>query len=469
MSSWSPENSVITNLGNSLLANARLGLGAIKITRVVARENFEENISQAKRYTLADITSASIAQTGYVIDIKVTSYPDPEEEVETSLLTVRFTNEDLESASATYNLRQIIVLAQLINPNTQETIGDEVPYMVSQCDDEDDCDVMPAREINPTSFDYNLYIIHSGVESVTIEIRTTGYVFESEYNADKTEIWAAINSLESGSAGQSTNGITFETWSPVYNETHTSWSSEETGETESGVESAERFNDYSENHNIVTGLYSSAFGHNTEVLGGYSSAFGDNNYVGSDAPYSFIAGRYNSILAGNDNTIFGKLNEIKSGTSNVVSGSGCCLEDSNCIELNGYGVNVLKSNRSFIGGIQSDIKGASYSIINTFSSDIGLNASNTVAGSVIVGYNFDIQHRISNSLIVGRDIQSSDDISESLIVGKGISVEGSINAVGNNLTATGSCSSTFITGSSNSVNASQSSFISGNGNTVISS
>ncbi len=469
MSSWSPENSVITNLGNSLLANARLGLGAIKITRVVARENFEENISLAKQYTLADITSASIAQTGYVVDMKVTSYPDPEEEVETSLLTVRFTNEDLESASATYNLRQIIVLAQLINPNTQETIGDEVPYMVSQCDDEDDCDVMPAREINPTSFDYNLYIIHSGVESVAIEIRTTGYVFESEYNADKTEIWSAINSLESGSVGQGTNNLTFDTWSPTYNEDHTSWSSEETGDSESGVESAERFNDYSDNHNIVTGLYSSAFGHNTEVLSGYSAAFGDNNYVGSDAPYSFIAGRYNSVLVGSDNTIFGKLNEIKSGTSNVVSGGCCCLEDSEYTELSGYRVNVLKSNRSFIGGIQSNIKGASDSIIRTFSSDIGLNAFNSVMGSVVVGYNFDIPHKIGRSLIVGLDIQSSDDISESLIVGNGISVDGDINAVGNNLTATGSCLGTFITGSSNTVDVSQSSHISGSGNTVINS
>lgn len=469
MSSWSPENSVITNLGNSLLANARLGLGAIKITRVVARENFEENISQAKQYTLADITSASIAQTGYVVDMKVTSYPDPEEEVETSLLTVRFTNEDLASASATYNLRQIIVLAQLINPNTQETIGDEVPYMVSQCDDEDDCDVMPAREINPTSFDYNLYIIHSGVESVTIEIRTTGYVFESEYNADKTEIWAAINSLESGSVGQGTNGITFETWSPVYNKNHTSWSSEETGETELGVESAERFNDYSENHNIVTGLYSSAFGHNTEVLGGYSSAFGDNNYVGSDSLYSFVAGRYNSILSGTDNTVFGKFNEIKSGSSNTILGGSCCVEDSEYTEVNGFGINTNKVSRSIICGIQSDVKGVSDSIISVFSSTVGENTSNTITGSVVVGYSIDMQHKLDDSLVVGYDIQSTADLSESLIVGRGISVASGIYAVGHTLTATGSCLNTFITGSINTVNASQSSHISGSGNTISSS
>ena len=312
MSTWSPENSIVTNLGNSLLASARVGLGTIKVTRVVARENFESSMSTAREYTLSDITEQSIAQEGFILDTRVTDHPDPEEEVETSLITVRFSNDELESDSTTYNLRQIVILACLVDPLTQEE-GEEVPYMVSQCDDSTDCDVMPARASNPTSFDYDIYMIHSGVDSVTIEVRTSGYVWHGEFDAYKEEVEDSLEELEndmnSKMSGISTKDETFTSWVPTYSESHAEWEKDDS-DSVTGLTGAERFNSQNiSTTNIAVGVNSSAFGKDTESLNECSFTTGTDNY--NNSANSFISGRKNTARNGGSNFIVGEYNEIK--------------------------------------------------------------------------------------------------------------------------------------------------------------
>lgn len=324
MSTWSPQNSLITNLGNSLLASAGLGLGTIRVTRVLSRETFESTVSDVRGYTLADVTS-DFKQEGHIIDIRLTDYPDPEEEIETSLLTVRFSNEDLEDEDETYNLRQLVILASLVDAETQ-VAGEEVPYMVCQCDSSSDCDVMPARSVNPTSFDYNIYVIHSGVDEITINIRTSGYVWQEDFDSYKIEVNAKFDDMEDSFdeklVGVKNEGKTFTSWSPVYDETHTSWS-KTTEDEVTALEGAESFSQTDSDNNFATGSRSTSFGKDNEVLSENSFVTGLSNYINS--PHSFVAGSYNSVRLGGAthyaNTVFGAYNEIKGSSCNTVLGN----------------------------------------------------------------------------------------------------------------------------------------------------
>lgn len=372
MSSWLPENSIITNLGNSLLASARVGLGTIKITRVVSRETFESSMSTIRRYTLADITAASIAQEGYILNVRLTDFPDPEEEVETSLLTVRFSNEDLEDESTTYNLRQIIILACLVNTETQEE-GEEVPYMVCQCADSTECDIMPARSTNPTSFDYDIYVMHSGIDSITVEVRTSGFVWQEDFDEYKSQVEVDIGSLETDltdkMAGFSSKDDEVLTWIPSYNEDHSEWSKENSESTTICSQGSEIFNVHNSQHtNISSGENSSTFGKDSESLAEGSFTTGSNNY--NNAENSFISGNKNSIMQGSNNFISGNLNEIKSGDSNTVFGKSNLVSTDVSVSFT-FGEHLINSSsHSFVIGKYNESS-------NLFAFVIGNGSSNS--------------------------------------------------------------------------------------------
>ena len=344
MSTWSSENAIITNLGNYLLTNARLGKGRIQITRVVARENFEQSIGNARTYTLADITSESIAQTGIILGTRSATYPDPEDPVETSLLTVRFSNDDLPSSDTTYNLRQIVVMGQLIdipednNTPLAEDIG-EVPYMVLQCDSSSDCDVMPAREVNPTAFDYDIYVLHSGVDSITVSVRTEGYVWIDDFNDYKEEVSEdlgglddKIDSVQDNQIGVNAEGEEVTTWTPYWSDSsfgHQIWGYNDSSSTSVGGDGAERYNSHAakinDKNNIAVGARSAAFGGFTEALGENSFATGSYNYV--DNANSFVGGTKNAVKSVNSAS-FGTNNELKVNSSNaLVTGYANIIEN----------------------------------------------------------------------------------------------------------------------------------------------
>lgn len=356
MSTWSPENSVVTNLGSALLSQARIGLGTIKLTRVVARENFEASISNARTYTLSDITEQSIAQEGYIMDISVAKYPDPEEDIETSLMTVRFSNDDLEDSEATYNLRQIVVLASIVNTNTEEE-SEEVPYMVCQCDSSSDCDVMPARSLNPTSFDYDIYVLHAGVEEVNISVRTEGYVWQEDFDNYKTEVLASLEelgeSLQDKFAGINATNETFTSWTPTYDSTHEVWGKEASSEV-TGGEGAERFNIHNSlpDPNIASGVNSSAFGTRTEALAENSFVTGEDNYNNSEN--SFVSGMRNSIDSGHSNAVFGTTNELKESVGSFVTGASNLVDTRVNFSLTAGECLINRSANSLVCGKYND-------------------------------------------------------------------------------------------------------------------
>lgn len=357
MSTWSPQNAVITNLGNSLLASARVGLSTIQLTRVVARENFESSMATARAYTSADITPASVAQEGHLMKIRVSESPDPEEEVETSLVTVRFSNDDLEDSSETYNLRQIILFAVLLDPETHEATDSEVPYMVCQCDDSADCDVMPAREVNPTSFDYDIYVIHSGVDDFTIEVRTEGYVWQDDFDEYKEVVDSKFDEvdldLENSKTAIKEEGNTYTSWTPSYDEFHNEMT-RVAGGSVTGEEDSLSFNrdpsaTYSYAESLATGKKSVAFGGGTEVLGDYSFAANKDNYIGANAVRSAVFGTENSIHSGSANFVAGSDNEV-TGSFNTVFGYGNALSNNAYFTLlSGVGLKAESEKQNVFG------------------------------------------------------------------------------------------------------------------------
>lgn len=353
MSTWSPENSVVTNLGGALLSQARVGLATIKLTRVVARENFETTISNARTYTLSDITEQSIAQEGYIMGISVAEYPDPEEDIETSLMTVRFSNDDLEDPEATYNLRQIIVFACSVSTDTGEE-SEEVPYMVCQCDSSSDCDVMPARSLNPTSFDYDIYVLHAGVEEVSISVRTEGYVWQEDFENFQADVAQDFIDLEATLAGVNSEGSTVTAWTPSWSDDdHSTWSAEDASSTVTCQDGAERFNIHAEKvynrDNIAYGKRSAAFGGMSEALGDDSFAAGLCNYVSGSNSAAF--GTRNAV-EGTSSFVCGSNNEIKSGSyascvfglSNVAESPYSATFGKNLVNKSSYSLIIGKYN-----------------------------------------------------------------------------------------------------------------------------
>ena len=357
MSTWSPQNAIITNLGNSLLASARVGLGTIQLTRVVARENFESSMATARAYTSADITPASIAQEGHLMKIRVSESPDPEEEVETSLVTVRFSNDDLEDSSETYNLRQIILFAVLLDAETHEATDSEVPYMVCQCDDSSDCDVMPAREVNPTSLDYDIYVIHSGVDDFTIEVRTEGYVWQDDFDDYKADVDARFDEIDSDIEDSTTaikeEGNTYTSWTPSYDEYHNEMT-KVAGTSVTGEEDSLSFNrdpsaTYSYEESLATGKKSSAFGGGTEVLGDYSFAANKDNYIGANAVKSAVFGTENSIHSGTANFVAGGDNEVTGSFNTVFGYSNILSNNAYFTLLSGVGLKAESERQNIFG------------------------------------------------------------------------------------------------------------------------
>ena len=475
MAVFEQTNTVLTTVGRTLLADAQLGKGRIKITRVLARENFETAVSTLRAYTLSDIPDSSIAQEGHVLSTQIAiTHPDPEQEVETSLLTVRFSNDELESSTATYNLRQIIVMARLVDINSDENLPyaddlGEVPYMVAQCSSYDEPDLMPPRRDNPTSLDYDIYVIHSGVPTITIELRTSGYVFVDNYNRDKTEIWTSINELKDNAVGQNTKDLTFSTWNPVYSSNRT-WSSESTGETATGQKSAERFNQYGDDKNIATGNNSSAFGYNTEVLGNEGAAFGVSNYIGATATQTLVAGSYNTIRAGAYNVVFGASNEVVNGTANSVSGQANQVTDSTSNTIvSGLKNTTHQVQNSIITGEGVEVYNSLSSIVGGFNVTVGNSeGTNETVGSIITGISVTIDKGLYNSLVVGNDISVSSVAHQNVTaIGTGIDINSSdVTVIGNNIALSGVCNNSTVFGTSHEVSSAQSVFIAGDSNTI---
>ena len=474
MASWTPNNTIVTRLGNSLIAQAKVGIGKIKISRVISRENFDANGASAfKEYTMSNISEDSIAQTGIITKVESVSYEDEE----ASVLSVRFSNEDL-SEDYTYNLRQIIVIAQL--EKSDGTLTEEIPYYIAQCLNSSEPDVIPKRSENPTSLDYDIYLLHSGVPNITYSLRTEGYVYKSQYDSDITQIHTLIDTLSSSDVGKNTQDTTFQVWSPQYSDDDDPtggrvWSkvSDESGTpvtTEfTGQKSAERFNMYDENANVAVGKNSHVEGEQNVGITSCCHIEGIENHSGTDNNFGIhIEGRRNYATLGWFQHVEGEGNQSAGyvthmeGASNKalnteseevgflhVEGTWNTVKNGKCHHVEGQNNTIEQGFTHHVEGKNNTVEQGNYHHIEGYSNTVtGVNDCNHVGGQL---------NKVNNcgeSNVSGKENTITDS--------NQITVSGHKNTVSSSEMAS-------VSGLNNTVSSSPRASVSGTNNTVTSS
>lgn len=486
MANWNKSNVVITKLGSKIISYAAAGVANLDLTRVVVRDTVS-TVSQNYNYTLADITD--IKQTGRLLS----QAGGVGETENTTLVTVRFSNSELESDSTTFNIRQIVLFARLKDIN-QDMINQydpnfsdpgEVPFLVAQSSGQDDYDLMPPLSSNPTSFDYDLYVVHTGVPNITVSIQSTGYVHEIDFQRTVTRIESSITEINNTIAdlqddlvGQNTNGANFKdsAWLPVYTESTdsetglptVSWSTAESILAESifdGKKSAERFNQYvntDETHpdrfgNIAVADFSHVEGSNNLTTAPDSHIEGTQNYVGyslsdttGDTNHNANAGTH---VEGNKNTAVDGWSQHIEGAMNYSEGY--------CSHIEGYKNTNRDGGINHIEGFTNKITSGTYSHVSGMYNVIsGSQATN------VIGYKNEVVN--SNEAFVGGVENSVTASMYSFVFGSNnnISNSDSTYVIGKSNTANQANNYSIISGASNTIYNSTHSFIFGNGNLV---
>lgn len=471
MAEWLKSNCIITKAGNKLLSYVIAGLATLDISRAVVRETVS-TAGKNKNYNLSDITN--IKQTGVLLKFRG-GIENPETgDYDTSLVTARFSNEDLTVGLESYKIRQIVVMARLTNIDTDEMMRydpsfkdpGEVPYLVAQSNGEDDFDLMPSREENPTSFDYDLYIIHTGVPNISVSIRTLGWVSEEDFNRSITEIWSVVNNNIENEVGQNTDKMSFynKAWRPKlssYTYTYEPdevlpvWDREDSVLPEgklSGNKTAERFNSYklieSVNEgdypdNIATGGYSHVEGANNMTTSHCSHVEGINNYVGYSLDDNLGDGNFNANrgthVEGDSNTAVHSWTQHVEGVQNYSSAYASHTEGKFNINK-GYISHIQGRKNQILNGESStaNFVGGENNVIKSGSCSIAFGKSNVNEDS-------------TNSIITGHD-NSFTSSNNSILCGTENVALNSSNSV--------------VTGASNVLNQSVSSVLSGEKNNV---
>lgn len=408
MANWLRENSVLTVLGNKLLSYAIAGLATLDFTRVVVRETVS-TASANVDYTLADITNASIKQSGRLLHFQGGIENPDTHDYDTTLITARFSNEEL-GENVTFKIRQIVLLARLRDIDTAAMAAydpnfvdpGEVPFIVAQSEGENDYDLMPKRSESPTSFDYNLYVVHTGTASITVSITTTGYVSEATFNLTVQDIYAALQNVLANAIGRSAKDTTFNLWSPHYTygtsaggSATVSWSrSASSVPARTGWQDGEYFNAYGTfnlssvtyREQIATGKWTHVEGYKNLCMGYASHVEGEDNYCGCDessviqhyADHSHVEGYQNSAFDGECQHIMGRRNQ-SSGELSVVFGEGNQNDADSSVVGGSFNSNSVTDSFIFGDGNELQPGGSSLVIFGSDNSSMGIYQDPTLA------------------------------------------------------------------------------------------
>lgn len=455
MANWKTTNSVITTSGVNLLSKAQIGLGKIEITRVISRDTIstaEEN----RMYTISDIPDDSIKQTGVLIR----SFTKDG----VSNITARFSNEKLDE-DYTYTINQIIVMARLVDDTGVITV-DELPYFVLQSDGEGD--VLPPKKDNPTSFDYNLSIIHTGVPNITINVLSSGFVSEEEFADYKSEVLTDIINIRveilnnaKAEVGQLCENLKFVPWKPIYDEETRAWDREASiYSLVIGESNTERFNQYSESPeddllpggfssgSFASGHHSHAEGLNNITLSYNSHVEGAYNYIGyalddlekdseKGAWNSHVEGSANTSVVGNnahvegsnnynegENSHVGGTKNINLGSTNHVDGEFNTLDNTTkACDVKGYKNKVSENTDKTL------VQGSNNTVLNSHDSFI-VGDSNTCDGLYQCSVSgFDNRVNTSTGTNVGGEHNTTLDVSHVSVSGSNCTVSNSVASV----------------------------------------
>lgn len=468
MAVWNQSNTVFTDKGLELLSEAQVGAKYLQITRVVARDTFD-TLANIRSYVYTSISQSSIKADAYMIEEPSGGVP-VDGHSSASLLRVRFANdESTTSGDTSYEIRQIVVYARLVNKESGVS-EQEQPYFVAQVESQSEPDIMPSRSDNPTALEYDLYILDAGEAEVTLAVRTSGFVSEDTFNSFRNEIRAniaelrewltsQIENIKDNLVGENTRECTFTPWKPSYDSAR-EWSSSTSTVTFSGAKTAERFNEYGDNSNVATGSYTHVEGYNNvSADSGSTHIEGRNNYAGDDPDNPAESTGYTALRAhieGSQNTAYKGWNQHIEGTNNLSYGY--------CSHIEGE-KNVNRGRRSHIQGL--------YNTVDSDSCD-----TNTVSGSnnTVDSGNYNNVTNSYNENLAGDNNQLGGHNNKvrgadcTLISGNSNVITTSDNSVisgkSNNLTES---DGTVVSGKNNSVTESENSNISGESNTINSS
>lgn len=457
MANWTQQNSRITSDGIKLLAKARAGEGQMVITRVLSRDFVQTSVAVIAM-RMEEITPESIKQEGIIVNSYATNG--------TSIITARFSNVQNRDRSYSYEIKQIIVLAKLVNEGV-EVVG-EIPYIVLQCGPGDtqyerehaEGDLLPPLDDNPTTFDYKIHVVHSGITEVNVQVSTGDYASEEELEqlaseclTRDTQLGVRINKVVADAVGQKTEDLTFIPWKPSYDDSNT-WSRELNSDipTFDGQTGGERFNYY--NEDPEEDLYAGGYSKGSMSLGENSNATGTDNIT--YAPNSHAEGSYNylgpslstdaehavgsdsadsSHAEGSKNTaVAGKFQHIE-GYSNYSEGSYNHTEGT---------LNVNKGTNCHVAGSSNEILFPS------------------CENDAVFGTGHRLLNRVGNSLVSGSSNSLGQDVSNVSVSGSEHDID---NATGSEITGydhtIDGFSNSFVSGSDNNVKTASDSLVSG--------
>ena len=484
MANWRPENTVLTTIGLQMLSKAQVGLGRLQITKIVTSDTV--STPEANRSMTGSSSTIPYKQECVLMSVNggkpYSGNLALDQNSGVSQITARVSNEYI-TEDTVYGVRQIIVFMRLVDlTDTKEDMG-EVPYMVAQTDGAEDYDDIPPFSSNPTAINYDLFILHSGVASVDISVKTAGYVDDDTFNEFKTEITNIVNNIIENEVGQNTEGMTFQSWRPQYSSDNDpddarAWSkSSETTEV-TGTKSAERFNNYSTNNNIATGKDCHVEGSgNSSVNSVCSHLEGTENFIeyGEKGCWcSHIEGRRNTVTDGWIQHVEGENNQ-SSGYCSHTEGKKNLNSNSSVSHVEGEFNTVRNGSNNHIGGRENILSGSDYTTM-CGRQNIATDTSNSsISGELNRAY--ETSHTtvsgVSNEVntVNGANVSGSSNMS---IRSDNVSVSGnsnrttdsdnsSVSGYSNNLFES---NGTLITGDENTASKSNRSTVSGYKNTV---
>lgn len=151
MAKWSTNNILLTLTGREVLSKVQAGVGKLEVSRIVTGSG---RVSPAQLYNQTKVSQEQ--QTTLITKVDTSSAG--------SSIEIQVSNNDIEEA---YDLNQIGIYV------THADYPNEVLYLIAQCDEPD---TIPLPTETPTVLNYSLFMTHSGVSEVTIEVNPAGLV-----------------------------------------------------------------------------------------------------------------------------------------------------------------------------------------------------------------------------------------------------------------------------------------------------
>lgn len=151
MATWELKNSVLTNKGTEVLAKVQAGIGSLRVTRAVVGSG---KVEEGELVNQTSVTNEKgemqiVGKTGTVNG---------------SIIDLRFDNTGLEES---FDLWQIGIFVE------HSDFEGEILYHISQATAPDE---VPLPSVTPALLSYSLYINHTNVPDITIEINPVGTV-----------------------------------------------------------------------------------------------------------------------------------------------------------------------------------------------------------------------------------------------------------------------------------------------------